>query len=365
MKPGRTNYEIWLIDYLDGTLDNERERELFLFLDKNPDIREELSNMISYKLAPSSGKFINKNSLKKSAEDLSGSQFELMCVAALENDLSEDQRSELDEIVAGNPEKKKTYEQIKRIKLTAPAAEFSYKSRLKKLTIPQKIFRYSAISISTAAAIIILVTILKKPVPSAPEYRILVSSTDTNRIESVEIERTGNTVVSRPELVSENQNGQGLRESENKQDIFFGDIQTGLVSEMTDSASSPAFNHSSEISKIGYHSYISLSNKEFGQSLVAVNLITVPDIEEEDNPGLSGTITKFFREKILKSETQEKGSLKGYEIADAGINGLNRLFGWEMSLEKKTDEKGEVNSVYFNSRLLKFNAPVKKSESLE
>lgn len=342
MKPDRTNYEIWLIDYLDGTLDNERERELFLFLDENPDIREELSDMMSYKIAPSFGKFINKNLLKKSAEDLSELQFEMMCVAASENDLSEDQRSEFDEIISGNPEKRKTYEQIKRIKLTAPAAVFSYKSRLKKLSMPQKIFRYSVISISAAAAILILVTILRKPVPALPDNRLLVYAGDTTRIESVKIEKT-----------------------ESLQEVVYGDIQTVLSSGVTDSVSSPASGRSIEISKIDYRSYVSLNTKEISQSLVAVNLIIVPDIEEEEKPGLNESIARFFREKILKSETKEKGSLKGYEIADAGITGLNRLFGWEMSLEKNTDEKGEVNSVYFNSRLLKFNAPVKKNESLE
>lgn len=342
MKPDRTNYEIWLIDYLDGNLGNERERELLLFLDENPDIREELSDMMSYKTEPSFGKFINKSSLKKSAEDLSELQFEMLSVAASENDLSEDQRSEFDEIIAGSPEKRKTYEQIKGIKLNAPAVKFSFKSRFKKLTIPQKIFRYSVISISAAAAVLILVTILRKPLPAVPDNLLLASFPDTARVESVKIEKTRNI-----------------------QEVLYDNIKTSLVSEIMAPASLPVFNRNSEISKLNFRSNVSLSNKEVSQSLVAVNLINVPYIGEEEKPGLNESIAKFFREKIFKSETQEKGSLKGYEIADAGINGLNRLFGWEMSLEKKTDEKGEVNSVYFNSRLLKFNSPVKKSESLE
>ena len=49
------------------------------------------------------------------------------------------------------------------------------------------------------------------------------------------------------------------------------------------------------------------------------------------------------------------------DLAKAGITGLNKLLGWEMSLQKNTDESGDIKSYYFSSRLLKFKAPVKKS----
>lgn len=321
--------------------------------------------MLNYRIAQPVEKFSCKNSLKKTQADLSESQFELLCVAASENDITEDQKSELDEIIGGNPEKRKIAEQIKSIKLVPPLAEYRYKSRLKKLTIPQKIIRYSVISISAAAAILVLVTILRKPVLTVHDNPLLATPNDTVLKESVITSKPDNYVIKQPELVADNVNRAAARKDKKIQEGIKSDTQVILVSEKTDSASSPAFIRSSEISKIDYSRSVSLSNNEIGRTLVAINLIPVPDITEEERPGLNESIARFFREKIFKSETQEKGSLKGYEIADAGINGLNRLFGWEMSLDKKTDEKGEVNSVYFNSRLLKFNAPVKKSEPLE
>lgn len=365
MRPDRTNYEIWLVDYLDGTLDTGRQRELLLFLDENPDIREELSDMLKYRIIQPVEKFSCKNSLKKTQADLSESQFELLCVAASENDITEDQKSELDEIIDGNPEKRKIAEQIRRIKLVPPLAEYRYKSRLKKLTLPQKIIRYSVISISAAAAILVLVTILRNPVLTVPDNQLLATSNDTVHKESVTTHKPENFITRQPELVADNVNHAAAKKDHNIQEGIKSDNQAILVSEKTETASSLSFIRNSEISKIDYSRSVSLSNNEISRTLVAINLIPVPDIPEEERPGLNESITRFFREKIFKSETKEKGSLKGYEIADAGINGLNRLFGWEMSLEKKTDEKGEVNSVYFNSRLLKFNAPVKKSEPLE
>jgi hypothetical protein len=86
--------------------------------------------------------------------------------------------------------------------------------------------------------------------------------------------------------------------------------------------------------------------------------------ETAESRGLNGFIARTFREKILKTNDQEKGKLKAYEIADAGILGLNKLFGWKMSLRKNKNEKGEIKSFYFSSKLLKFNVPVKKTEPL-
>jgi len=36
-----------------------------------------------------------------------------------------------------------------------------------------------------------------------------------------------------------------------------------------------------------------------------------------------------------------------------------------MALDEKKNESGELSSVYFSSKILKFNAPVKKSEPLQ
>jgi len=89
---------------------------------------------------------------------------------------------------------------------------------------------------------------------------------------------------------------------------------------------------------------------------------TTIDIPAEvpEKHGLNALIARFFREKILKSGDPETGSLKPYEIADAGIIGLNKLLGWQMSLQKNHDDKGDLKSLYFSSKILKFNAPVRK-----
>jgi hypothetical protein len=76
-------------------------------------------------------------------------------------------------------------------------------------------------------------------------------------------------------------------------------------------------------------------------------------------------LSKTIREKFLKDKTQQDSPLDGFEIAEAGVNGLNKLFGWEMALDKKNDPTGHHKSVYFSSKILKISTPVKKGEPVE
>ena len=63
----------------------------------------------------------------------------------------------------------------------------------------------------------------------------------------------------------------------------------------------------------------------------------------------------------MKENVYDNSPLKSYEIAEAGISGLNKLLGWQMALSTSNDENGDVKSVYFSSKMLKFNVPVKKN----
>ena len=84
-----------------------------------------------------------------------------------------------------------------------------------------------------------------------------------------------------------------------------------------------------------------------------------PLIEYRSNVQLF--LARLFHEKIMKDTNSGTRPVESYEIAQAGIKGLNKLFGWEIALQKNTDENGDIRSYNFSSRLLKFNAPVKKS----
>jgi len=355
--PDRTNYEIWLIDYIDGTLDNERAALLFAFLDENPDIKEEFADLTPIPVKPAGMQFRNKESLKKAPSEMNRHQFELLCVASSENDLENGQKAELEEIISSDPEKRKTFDLIQKIRLVAPAGTYRYKYRLRKLTTGQRIFRYSLTLVSTAAAIFVMIMVLNKPEAVLPgnekiAVKSVVPSSDAAMAQKQDIEKSSrqtdqlkgkmivlNSVsdVHKTNTVDENHTvkGSGARDS--------------VVAEIK----------RYEIDKVPL-SADGLKRSDTEIRLVAINITPVNEESDTDGNGPGQLIEKLFREKVIKPKDPEKGPIKAFDIADAGVKGLKKLFGWDLSLQKNKDEKGEVRSVSFSSNLISFNTPVKK-----
>jgi len=360
MKPDRTNYEIWLIDYLDGVLDDARAKELLSFLNENPDIKEEFKEF-SQPVLSSDYTFNNKNLLKKRVSDLPESQFEFLCVASAEGDLDEEQISELETVTAANPDERKILELIKRLRLAPPEIKYSRKSKLKRLTLPQKIVRLSVIGISAAAGIALLISLYNISAKSGDELKPSLSINSSAGLK--EIDAPAKKIYSD----NKNEGGKEIKPSPvisvqktliiNETGKIYVNQAKALVGDsITDVREVERVN----IYKTDFRQEVKLATTEFTGSLLALNTSAISSTEEQEKPGINDFLTRVFREKILKSKTPETGNLKAYEVADAGIMGLNRLLGWEMSLKQNRDEKGGLKSLYFSSKIIKFNSPVRK-----
>jgi hypothetical protein len=361
MRPNRSNYEIWLIDYLDGNLGENQVGQLFSFLKENPDLIQEFEEISGFKIMPDDNSFKKKTLIKKTHSDLSAEQFDFLCIAAIEHDIEEEQKDELAAISDEDPERRKTFELISKIKLKAPGIKFERKSRLRKLTVPQKVFRFSIIAISSAACLAIMISLLNSSGKSNKELLPLVTAnSSSNVIKSGSPEQNitpvpyndGNVPKIKPSgIIVQNTI------------IPVVAVENEINSNKSAEIEIPPVNQELSpvnISRADFKTDVDLVKGSFSGTLAALNITTIIPVEETEKPGLNTLIARFFREKILKSRDTETGSLKPYELADAGILGLNKLLGWQMSLQKNHDEKGELKSLYFSSKILKFNAPVRK-----
>lgn len=363
MHPDRTNYEIWLIDYLDGNLNPQQERELISFMDENPDISEEFEELSQYVIKPSETSFASKYLLKKSASDLTETQFELLCVAASENDLSVGQRDEMQTIIDGNPSRMKTFDFVNRIKLVAPNIRFNKKSTLRKLSTGQKIVRFSVIGLSAAAGLAILISIFNVSINHTVVPKSLTASNltiDSNKVHALNSPVIANNNIEKQKISHPGE----ISVIYTLNNAISSETKTSLVKQASiDSSEEKQQIEHMSISKLDFRQNVNLLEKESMSTLLAINTNNTSVIETPEKPGfINAFIAKVFREKILKSKTPESGAIKGYEIADVGINGLNKLLGWQMSLQKTRDEKGDLKSLYFSSKIVKFNAPVKKDQ---
>lgn len=362
MKPDRTNYEIWLVDYLDGNLDSEQAGQLLSFIEENPDIKDELEGLSGVILPHSEVSFGNKKSLYRSAGEISDSQFELLCAASLENDLSPEQKSDLDEAISGSYERRKTAELFSSARLTPPKLSFRYKKSLKKLTLAEKVLRISFAAISAAATVLIIFTLLRSPDVNNPVVATFDRQPVTGKEEKGNEETNNQIAINVPVKNEDIEVKAAIKMAE----VISAELKLLSNNNTMADSSVPVIDiQKSDIVRIGGITEIPQENGTLNLSLVSMNLAPVEPIYEETGNDVGNFFTRMIREKILKSKTTEKGNLKAYEVADAGITGINKLLGSNMTLQKTIDDNGEVKSVYFNSKLLKFNAPVKKAEPLE
>jgi len=366
MEIDRSNYEIWLIDWLDGNLDDIEVTQLQLFLCNNPDIKEEYDELTMFRLSSTGESFHQKNNLKKTTALLPESQLEYLCVASLENDLSSEQEAELKEIIENDPFKKKTFDLIRKTKLSTSEDTFKHKKRLFRRTFAQDFIRISVIGLSAAAitAILIIIYVLNpEPLPGKTE-NITQNTVPVIKLKEPLMNKVPEKMQQKDKKILVKKTNMNLLAMSGRKPFPAKEVNIAVY-DQPDSILRRSDPHFSSIAKVPVSFAPELKAEVLPNDLIILNQTIVAPPFDDGRSKISRFIAKTFREKILKEKTAKDSPLKGYEIAEAGVTGLNRLLGWEMALDEKKDEKGELKSIYFSSKILKFNAPVKKSEPLQ
>jgi hypothetical protein len=339
MKPDSSNYEIWIIDWLDGKLSDGQESLLMEFLASNPDIREEADSIIMARLSPEGAGSIGWDKLKKTPFDLTESQLEYLSAGHLEKDLSPEQEKELMQNLETNPAGRVLFERIQKTKLMAPNVIFDHKSRLKRITPGGRVIRYSAISLS-AAAVILFAILNNFFVPAIPEEMPLEANTafpDTLYLQQPALIKEARIVPHQKVIIP----------------VFTAALQDSNSAIMRDEG--PALVTIAMIDGID-------NPADKIPILLSMSYITVPAPDvEDDRSAISKFLAHSFRSGILREKKATNAPIQSIELAEAGIEGLNKLLGWQMALRKTSDSTGELKSLYFSSRMLKFNAPVRKT----
>ena len=362
MKPDRSNYEIWFTDWLDGNLSEQQAGELKLFLGENPDLEEELNGLALVSLNPPELTFSGKKRLEQSPERLSESQFEHLCIASLENDLTPEQKTELDRIISTDETRRNSFELIQKLKLKPMAGSFAWKNSVKKLTTGQKILRLSVIGLSAAATIALVISIFRfLPQNPEPGTQLIVQNSIPD---SITIETRQALVSGEEEPLTDLRNLRpAARKSVNR-------ISSGAeIVQLAETADQEVADSATLIQRVESPGNLKVAVPQdiFKAYMAENSVIRVyepgyipPLMDNRSNVELF--MARLFHERIMKDPNAGTRPVKSFDLAQAGITGLNKLFGWEIALQKNTDDNGNTRSYNFSSGLLKFNAPVKKPE---
>lgn len=150
-----SNYEVYAMDYIDGTLSDELATSFDAFLILNPEIAEEIDAIRDFeKLESSTTPSFDKNALKINFSGaISNDNYEDYLIAAVEGELNDEQEKDVQQFVASNPAILKDYKLYQKSFLS-PNMDVVYpaKSSLRK-PIPlwqntsQLVYRAAAIAV--------------------------------------------------------------------------------------------------------------------------------------------------------------------------------------------------------------------------
>jgi hypothetical protein len=188
------NYESYIIDFIEGNLSNDLADEFVKFINENPHIKEELSDLANYTLLPDENvTFDFKQSLKQNDNnpfiDINEANCHEFMIAYYENDLDNSQKQALLNFLANNPQFENDFNLFKYTKAEANK-EITYtdKNKLKKYTLPKTLYLnsnfYKTVGIA-ASFLIIFSLLINYIIPSQKNEYIQTSAVNINKDNSV------------------------------------------------------------------------------------------------------------------------------------------------------------------------------------
>lgn len=209
MNINRHNYEEYFILYMDNELGSEDRRMVEVFIQNNPDLKDELDSLLQYKLEPDTSiTFSAKEELMKSDGKMPVvlSNYEEWLILYADNELTAVQKATVDQFIAANPAAKKELELLLKTKLQPETIEFAHKESLyrKEEKIRPVAFKrwLAAAAILLLAAGLTTVIIVNNKPSGATDGSIAKDAPKTTPAELPETKASENPVATVKETVS-------------------------------------------------------------------------------------------------------------------------------------------------------------------
>lgn len=166
MKIDIKNYELYVIDYLDGNLSDQLKCDFEKFLEIYPDIKSEIDDLMSFSLdTPENVSFKNKDSIKKNIIHSLGlineQNYNDYFIAFHEGDLCDEEIDNVQNFLILNPDTKQEFDIFASVKLKADeTVVFENKENLKRKIAVFDFNKFITYGSSVAAVLLIGITLL-------------------------------------------------------------------------------------------------------------------------------------------------------------------------------------------------------------
>lgn len=348
MRIDRSNYESYFVDYIDGKLPADLVDEFLDFLENNPDLAAELKAIGDIRLEAEPVVFTSKEQLLKSEPD-TNDRFAYRAVAFLEGDFSAEKSLQFEAEVEDDSEKLKSLHLLKKMHLQADLSiEFPDKEKLiRKKRTPIYLWATRA-----AALLLLFFSVwalvprkqVKTPINQVAEQQI-DQSQKSEKIELPKEAATENTV--------ENQLAQTLPATEEKTEQQISPKKTVAIQPQLE-------REPQSTGLVATRDQV----PDKMQPLTAhldMNSVTISAIHM---PGKNHfpvkqtlSVDEFLAYKLIDAPKGESFTFNN--LANAGLKAAQNISNDRLEVER--NDKGKVEEIKFESRLIAFSIPFKKN----
>lgn len=333
MKIDRSNYETFFLDFHEGNLSEGLTRELFSFLDSNPDLKEEFESFEMIAVSPSDEKFFDKNNLKK--DTITSSNYKIWFVGYIENDLTSEQKKEVEQFVERNPSLKPELEIFKQTKLVPDhQIIFEDKKQLKRggkviLFTPQ----FNRIAVAASIALLLLTYFFFR--------NTIMKNVAHREVPKSEIRREKSPVLSDQKSFTDR-----ATEEETKKE----EKQLNRLAERKNTIEkiNHAVKQETPVKEIKTNEPLftqldaTVQSNAMEKEDSSGNLLAVNKIHEPFKPTSSELSQVFSDDELkelgVKKDIQQNKKASLWDLASKGANELSKVTGTDISLKKKSDE---------------------------
>jgi hypothetical protein len=354
MNIDRTNYEVFFLDFFEGSLSDEQCQRLIAFLEENPDLKHEFDLFDFVGLdAADLPIFKNKESLKKTEEIqlnvISLQNYNDFFIAWHEGDLTDQQKIETQMFVEENPSLKQDFEVFAKMKFEAEAhVTYAHKNLLKRKTTMLAFHRYISVASSVAAVFLIAFFAFNAfQLSNDTIYMTAAANVERNlpeyseRVQEIQIQNENlqfeNGFSKMPD-VSEYRKPEGQTPSK---------MQTSSFSSIPQSSTNYAF---AETKRSEYYDIYRI--KEERSKLYSEEY----GADEMENVRLFDKVIAMVRSNSSEIDSRID-NVDGWQLAHYGVKGFNAITNNDVEFNVKKNNDGKVNKVSFNN----FGIPVRRN----
>ena len=352
MEINRHNYEAYLLDLLEGSLSVDEQQLLRNFLLLNPDCGGELTEIEQWILESEEISFQNSQLLKKElptpATILTDHNFDLFSIARMEGDLSVEQKAAHQAVVEADDQNAQLWDVWQRTRMVPEPIQFQGKDRLlRKKSFKNRVVWISVISTAAAVALLLFLFRTGTDLPELELYtqnpQEIVPELAIDVPVQEEIQADPPVQKSKdPVLFSVRKVNDRPLELDSKEEVVpHDDLKPRQIIFATNQFNS-----------------VSVAGQAVPDQ---IEPLIVPPVPVHLSSLTVAQISELDLQAILEDYTEEK-DISLWKIANAGIKGINKVAGSDISLLAARDEEGEVSGFRLKSKRFSLTRPLGREE---